>query len=83
MTFLRGGVEVEVEDVEVAGVVEGGEGTEEGGGVAGGGGDEVGEAGRERGEGRERERVEFGLDEGGGRRRSWGEEDACGGVRGG
>ena len=64
VAFLGGGVAVEVEDVAVAGMVEGGEGAEEGGGVAGGGGDEVGEDGGERGGGREGKRVELGLDEG-------------------
>lgn len=83
---FRGGVAVEVEDVAVAGVVEGGERAEDGGGVGGGAGDEVGEARRERGGGWGRERKKLGLDEGGGGRRSGGGdrewEDACGGERG-
>lgn len=83
---FRGGVAVEVEDVAVAGVVEGGERAEDGGGVGGGAGDEVGEARRERGGGWDWERKKLGLDEGVGRRRSGGGgdrewEEACGGER--
>lgn len=59
-----GGGEVEVNDVAVAGVVEGED--EGGGAVAEGAGDEVGEARRRR-EGVDGEGLELGLDEEGGR----------------
>lgn len=68
-----------MEDVAVAGVVEGGERAEDGGGVGGGAGDEVGEARRERGGGWDWERKKLGLDEGVRRRMGGGggEEKAC------
>lgn len=46
LPLLLGGEEVQVEEVEVAGVVEGEEEAEDAGGVAGGAGEEVGEGGR-------------------------------------
>lgn len=48
LPLLLGGKEVEVEEVEVAGVVDGEEEAEDAGGVAGGAGEEVGEGGRRR-----------------------------------